>query len=148
MVTESVEARVLALVAEERGVPVEKVRLEARLYHDLGMDGDDAAEFFDGLHAEFGTDLSALNEVWSEHFNDEGMSLGSGLWLVVPAVIGGFTASAMSIWPGWGVVLAVLLAVAGGLAWNRWGPPDPLKAITVRDVVHAVEAGAWPRSPA
>jgi hypothetical protein len=45
--TDSIDERVYAFVAEERGVRREKLVSRTTLSHDLGMEGDDAVEFFE-----------------------------------------------------------------------------------------------------
>lgn len=62
------QSDVIDLVAHERGLPSEKVHLSDRLLHDLGMDGDDAVDFFNSVHERFETNLTHLHENWGEHF--------------------------------------------------------------------------------
>ena len=62
--------RVRHLVAVERGMPVERISLHSSLRDDLGMEGDDAVEFFRRFVREFGVDLSGMR--WRRHFCDEG----------------------------------------------------------------------------
>jgi hypothetical protein len=62
--------RVRQLVATERGMQLESISLESRLLEDLGMEGDDAQEFFQRFAREFDVDLSAMR--WRRHFSDEG----------------------------------------------------------------------------
>lgn len=149
MPASDITADVLAILADNRGRPAQELKLDDRLLHDLGMDGDDAAEFFDRVHKQFGTDMSALDERWSKHFNDEGIApVGAGLmWVALAAGVGALGAEVASLSPLWGGLVFAAVAFGGRLAWTRWGPPDPMIAITVREVVAAVEAGAWPRGP-
>jgi acyl carrier protein len=84
-----IEQRVLRLVSEERGVELTKLNLSDRLNVDLGMDGDDAAEFFEKFEAEFNVDCSELQSHWSDYFGPEGvMGPPSAAFLVASAVIG------------------------------------------------------------
>ncbi|WP_158212194.1 hypothetical protein [Sphingomonas dokdonensis] len=50
----------LHLLVDVQGVPARKATLDARIVHDLGVDGDDAAELFDELHKRFGTDFGPV----------------------------------------------------------------------------------------
>lgn len=147
MATHTLEAEVLRLVVEQTGVLPEKVQLSSRLLHDLGMDGDDAVDFFNAVHERFGTDLTRLHEHWSEHFGPEGFSCWNGLVIIPAAVMSGVVAGVAGLSTIWGVAIALALLV--GLLWavRRWGPPDKRGPITVREVVTAVEAGAWPSRP-
>ncbi len=68
----SIEAGVIDLIAKDRGLPVAKVTLEKRLLHDLGMDGDDAVEFFEDFGKRYEVDLAPLYQNWDRHFGREG----------------------------------------------------------------------------
>lgn len=142
------QSDVIDLVAEERGLPREKVHVSDRLLQDLGMDGDDAVDFFNSVHERFGTDLTHLHEHWSEHFGPEGFSCWNGLVIILAAVIGGVVAGVAGLSTFWGVAIFVALLAAWLWVMRRWGPPDRMRPITVGEVVSAVEAGAWPSSPA
>jgi acyl carrier protein len=56
-------------VAETTHYPRAKITLDTGLRGDVGMDGDDAAEFFEAYLQEFGVDLSSLR--WDRHFGPE-----------------------------------------------------------------------------
>ncbi len=62
--------RVRALVAKELAMPLSKVLLTSRIEEDLGMTGDDSAEFLEAFAEEFGVDLSGLD--FHKHFGPEG----------------------------------------------------------------------------
>lgn len=83
--------RIVAMVAEERSMNPQRILLSSRLLHDLGMDGDDAVEFFEKFAKEFNVDLSALGKHWSEHFGPEGTPSLPGLVLVgITVALGAF----------------------------------------------------------
>jgi hypothetical protein len=147
MATPNQQSEVMDLLAHERGLPREKVHLSDRLLQDLGMDGDDAVDFFNRLHERFGTDLTQLHEHWSEHFGPEGFSCWNGLVIIPAAVIGGVVAGVAGLSTFWGVAITVVLLVAWLWVMRRWGPPDKMVPVTVQEVVAAVEAGAWPSRP-
>ncbi len=147
MAGRNLEAEVIDLVADERGLPREKVGLSDRLLQDLGMDGDDAVDFFNTVHERFGTDLTALHEHWSEHFGPEGFSCWNGLVIIPAAIVGGLVAGAAGLSTFWGVALTVALIATWLWVMRRWGPPDRMVPVAVADVVAAVEAGAWPSRP-
>jgi hypothetical protein len=147
MATDTLKVEVLKLVVEQTGVVPEKVQLSSRLLHDIGMDGDDAVDFFNRVHERFGTDLTHLHEHWSEHFGPEGISCWYGLVIIPAAVVGGVVAGVAGLSTFWGVAMALALLVALLWAVRRWGPPDRTVPVTVGEVVAAVEAGAWPSRP-
>lgn len=147
METRDHQSEVIDLLADERGLPSEKVHLSDRLLQDLGMDGDDAVDFFNSLHERFGTDLSHLHEQWSDHFGPEGFSCLNGLVIIPAAIIGGLIAGFAGLSTFWGVAVTVAILAAWLWAMRRWGPPDRMVPVTVGEVVAAVEAGAWPSRP-
>ena len=138
------QSEVIDLIAHERGLSREKVHLSDRLLQDLGMDGDDAVDFFTSVHERFGTDLTHLDEHWTEHFGPEGFSCWNGLVIIPAAVVGGVVAGSVGLSTFWGVAITVALLAVGLWAVRRWGPPDRTVPVTVGEVVTAVEAGAWP----
>jgi hypothetical protein len=70
-VTDSREERVLTFVAEGMGVKRSKLSLSSRLNHDLGIDGDEAAEFPEHFQTRFHVDLGELRNT-SEYLGPEG----------------------------------------------------------------------------
>ena len=62
--------RIIALLADKRGIRPERIKKTSCLLEDLGMDGDDAAEFFEKYGNQFGVDLK--NMQWNRHFGPEG----------------------------------------------------------------------------
>jgi hypothetical protein len=52
-----------------------KITPHLTLNDDLGMDGDDAVEFFEAFAEKFSVDLKQLGEEWNLYFNPEGVSL-------------------------------------------------------------------------
>ncbi len=141
------QSEIIDLIAHERGLPRKRVHLSDRLLHDLGMDGDDAVDFFNSVHERFGTDLTHLHEHWSEHFGPEGLSCWYGLAIIPAAVIGGAVAGTSGLSAFGGFVITVALLAAALWASRRWGPADRTVPITVGEVVAAVEVGAWPSRP-
>ena len=144
MASENLEAEIIDLLVEERGLPREHIQPASRLLQDLGMDGDDAVDFFEIIHKRFGTDLTRLQENWSDHFGPEGVSCWNALIILPAALIGGLFAGGADLSTFWGILVTVALLAAWVWAMRRWGPPDRMVPITVRDVTAAVEAGEWP----
>jgi len=68
----SLQERVLAFVSEQTGVKREKIHLETTLSGDLGVEGDDAVEFFEEFRTEFAVELQELGRDWSFYFGPEG----------------------------------------------------------------------------
>lgn len=58
-----IEDEVFDFVAEERGMKREKLKPSDRLLVDLGMDGDDAVEFFEKFENKFEVDLTYLRNI-------------------------------------------------------------------------------------
>ena len=113
-----VEEHVLRLVSEERGVQPVKLKLSDRLNLDLGMDGDDAVEFFERFETEFNVDCSQLQSRWTEFFGPEsapGVSVfATGLVVAMPAV----AISILLHLPAWACVLLALGFLAAWAQFN------------------------------
>lgn len=143
-------AAVHRLLVDGQGVPARKVTRDARIVHDLGVDGDDAAELFEELHERFGTDFGALEGQWREFFNTEGASPRAILFAIPATIIFGAVAgiiSAVLHWPKLvAVLLALLLLVAGSRLLSLWFGRE-LRPLTVGGLAQIVEAGCWPTDP-
>jgi acyl carrier protein len=72
--------RLIAFVSQQTGARTERLMPHTRLFHDLGLDGDDAVEFFAALEREFAVDLSGME--WNRHFGPEG-----GCALILPIAL-------------------------------------------------------------
>ena len=142
---DGIASEVVEMLAQERGLSPAKLNESSRLLQDLGMDGDDAVDFFTALQERFGTDLSALHEGWSDHFGPEGFSCWNGLVIMPAAVIGGVAAALLNLGEVGGIAITVALLVLWLWVVKTWGPSDKTEPITVEQVIAAVEAGAWPR---
>lgn len=143
-------AAVHRLLVDGQGVPARKVTRDARIVHDLGVDGDDAAELLEELHKRFGTDFGELEGQWREFFNAEGASprtilFGIPAIIMVGAVAG--TISAVLHWPKLvAMALAFLILVVGSWFLSRWFGKK-LRPLTVGGLAQIVEAGRWPADP-
>ena len=71
--------RIRLLVAEERGMRLDQIRMSSRFEEDLGMTGDDAGEFLEKFAAEFGVDLTGID--FHKHFGPEGCN---PFWMFSP----------------------------------------------------------------
>lgn len=141
------QSEVIDFIAEQCGIAREKILPSMRLSQDLGIEGDDAVEFFASVQERFGTDLTSLGENWSKYFVPEGFSIWNGLIILPAGIIGMLVGYAFGLGKFPAFVIAVALVVACYLGLMRWGPPDRMIPITVSDVVAAVEAGKWPSRP-
>lgn len=74
-----IEEKVKALVAQQTGVRIEELSLQTELGKELGIDGDDAVEFFEKFSEEFQVDLSTFQ--FDKYFGPEA-SFDPVLWLV------------------------------------------------------------------
>jgi hypothetical protein len=66
------QSAVFAFIQNERRCKPDEIGLDRSLNLDLGMDGDDAVEFFEAFAEKFGVDLTELGEEWSRYFGPEG----------------------------------------------------------------------------
>ena len=138
------------LLIAGQGLPEVKVMPDARILHDLGVDGDDAGELFQALHERFGTDFTELTYQWRVFFNTEGASPRAILFGILAIIVSGGAAGALAAalhWPAiaaWGLAMALL--VGGGWLFSRWFGRE-LKPLTVAGLAEIVQAGRWPSDP-
>ena len=141
------DEQVIALVAKELGVPVSNLTASSRLLEDLGMDGDDAVEFFRAFEERFSPGLEPLYHHWAKHFGPEGWGWSDYRlnWAVLVA-LGVLGAGLVGVLPMWSSALggACLLATFF-LGWlsERNKPHIP---VTVRDLIEAAATKRWPLS--
>lgn len=149
-VTDDPMTELRRLLVEKHGVPASDVTPQARILHDLGVDGDDAAELFSDLHARFGTDFGALDRQWRMFFNTEGASPKAILIgcpaLVICASASGVLAAYLHLPKVLAWVIALVLFFGGGAVFSRWFGPE-LRPLTVGGLAELVQAGRWPADP-
>jgi len=69
----ALEEGIIAVIADATGVKRKSVHLSSRLAQDIGMNGDDAVEFFEKFGVKFHVDLTPLIDHWHDHFRAEGL---------------------------------------------------------------------------
>lgn len=74
-----ISKKVKAFVAQQTGARVEEIVVQTELVKELGVDGDDAIEFFEKFSEEFQVDLSTFK--FNKHFGTEA-AFDPVLWLV------------------------------------------------------------------
>lgn len=136
--------RVQGFTAQHLGVTRSKLSTATRLNRDLGMDGDDAAEFFKDFAAEFQVNLDDLYTRWDQHFGPEGGPSFGFVGILVACITAGFWLRDRLGWlPAWAWGIAVILAVI--LAYQFWFAKKMLP-ITVGDLVESARSGRWNKS--
>lgn len=136
---------IFEMLAKERRIPEHQLQPYSRLVHDLGMDGDDAVDFFASLSDRFGTDFSSLESSWSDHFSPESHYTWRAMAVWPAAIIGGAIAGLKELGLLGGIGITILLLFLWYLAMRRRGPIRGLTAVTVGEIIAAVDAGAWRR---
>ena len=141
---DALEEAVYAAVAEERGIRRNKLRPTTRLNRDLGMEGDDAVEFFDAFSQQFRVDLRQLGEGWHIYFAPEGTPpLVVALVAIPPAFIVYIAAKMVPRFPTWALFVGALVLWLVVLArWSRWRNKSSPQ-ITIQDLVDSAKAGTW-----
>jgi len=134
-----IEDSVLQLVSENRGVQPAKLKPSDRLNVDLGMDGDDASEFFESLAAEFNVDCSDLQDRWDDYFGPEGVPSFSTFATVLICCIPALVISIFLHLPLWAWLLLGLGTLVTWAQFNavreRKNPTFP--QITIAQLVEA-----------
>ena len=122
------------------------LRLTDVLLDDLGIDGDEASDFFIAFGAEFEVDLEPLYRNWSSYFGPEGFPISVGLLMVVMACVVAVPAAIIGL-PSWAVIGLSLAASFGWLFGLRAWPLSlgkALEPLTIEDLIHAAQASRWP----
>jgi acyl carrier protein len=138
------EERVQGFTARHLGVKRDKLSTGTRLNQDLGMDGDDAVEFFRAFGAEFKVNLDDLYGRWNQHFGPDGGPSFGFLIIIVLCITAGFLLrDVFGLFPAWawGIGLTVLVILAHQLWFARKKLP-----ITVGDLIDSARSGRWGKS--
>jgi hypothetical protein len=140
------EQRIIAFTAKERGMKPDRIHLSSRLSHDLGMEGDDAVEFFEKFSKEFDVDLVRLGDHWHLHFGPEGSAPPLGCMVVIGAavILGSLLHEAFKPIADW--IWMILLVGGFGWIYTRFfidQEPSGVVPVTVSDLVDAAKEGRW-----
>ncbi|MCX2800793.1 DUF1493 family protein [Microbulbifer thermotolerans] len=65
-----IKARVIDFLSNETAISASKINLSTRLFHDLGIDGEDAMDLISEFSKSYEVDVS--NFQYSEYFGNEG----------------------------------------------------------------------------
>jgi acyl carrier protein len=71
---DEVSAALRRMLADKLQIRLDKITEANSLNIDLGMDGDDAVEFFEELGERFQLSMEALSEEWERYFAREGVA--------------------------------------------------------------------------
>jgi acyl carrier protein len=82
---DEIKKRVIDFLSDETAIRASKISLNSRLFHDLGIDGEDAMDLIAAFSKSFGVDVS--NFQYSEYFGDEGFCLLSELAELVKMIL-------------------------------------------------------------
>lgn len=143
--TDLVEERVIRFTAQHWPVRKgQKLTSGTRLAQDLGMDGDDAIEFFEKFAAEFKVDLHDLRVHWNQHFAPEGsLSLGAMVAIVLCITAGFWLRDRVDILPAWAWGIS-LIAIVGLI--HYWLTKDKMSPVTLGDLAESVRLGRWSKT--
>jgi acyl carrier protein len=140
------EQRIIGMLADERGIKPHRILLSSRLVQDLGMDGDDAVEFFGHFGKALNVELAELHSHWDEHFGPEGGGPSLGYMGVIGAavVFGDLLHRVLPWLHAWASMLVLLIVF--GWVFNRLFPAPEGRMttpVTVGDLVDAAREGRW-----
>jgi acyl carrier protein len=146
------EERIVDLLTDQMQVRRSRIQLSTTLADDIGMDGDDAVEFFERFAEKFHVDITALGDHWHRHFGPEGGLVSFPPELLFASAAGAVAGLALHEWvlwiPGWLAVIVFVVAfwpIALKIYAIRNPSTDPPKRpITVQDLVDAATTGKWP----
>jgi len=139
------ENGIIALIVEETGIHRDLVRLDSSLAQDIGMEGDDAVDFFRKYGERFHVDLAALSDHWDQHFLPEGFVPPLGCFVAIGAGIVGGDALHVAVRrvPAWAFKIALIAVFCWIYAKFFNGSQDDRIPVTVQDLVNAATSGRW-----
>ena len=142
---ESIEDRVFAFVARELSEPRETFALSTTLLDDLGMDGDDAVEFFQHFAKDFSVDVRMLGADWHYYFGPEGLPPRIGLLIVVPgSIVSILLIRVFPRLPDWMCFLFGFFLWIGLLVgWRYFRPKETGPQITLQDLIDCAKVRVW-----
>lgn len=140
------EENVLAFVRHRWAIPRRHhLCLESRIAEDLGVDGEDAVEFFKDFGKGFKVDFADLHIRWNQHFAPEGSgSFGAIVVLCLCVTAGFWLHDLFGLVPPWG--WGIGLIVAATLIHRRWFTNGKILPISVGDLVESARLGRWTKS--
>jgi hypothetical protein len=145
---EALRETVIEFVSRFTGLHADKLTPQSRLNYEVGMDGDDAADFFRQYRTAFGVELGELELHWEQHFSPEGMSLSTGATLFGPPFIVGFVLTEVShrdapwVWFLGAYAIWWLLL----WAWIKIRGRDTAIPVTIEDLIEAIAARKWAKA--
>jgi hypothetical protein len=142
------EERAYALLVEALSVPREKLAADKTLSHDLGVEGDDAAEFFERFGLEFRVDFSSLYEDCSKYFAAEGVSPAVVLVMLGPGALTGFGMEQLfASLPAWICFsVGMLIWLVPFFYFVRRRSRRALQ-ISIQDLIACANEGRWSELP-
>ena len=136
---------IVSLLEREHGINRGKLSPSSRLLHDLRVDGDDAIELIQEIRKRFGTDFTALEGRWSQHFRAEGGSYSNlGVWVVCFTIIF-LVLSMLNVQPIVVMVFSLVLSFFCARYANRFLLEREMHPVTISELANAVRRGAWSR---
>jgi hypothetical protein len=141
------QQKVLAFTALRLNLEPEKVPLDARLLHDLGLSGSRAKAFIRAFSREFHVNCDSLldREEWNRHFGRERfprrLPIFLSVTLLVTAMILGGQLDPDWLW----LPVAVGVWLARLKAWPMGKGRSDMLPVTILDLIAAVEDGEWAR---
>ena len=146
--TNELHDRVLAMVSWATDAKAEKLQLGITLSGDLGMEGDDAVEFFEKFGSEFAQDLTHLYRDWKFYFSHEGVPIVTALLVAILPV--GIAILLERFFPRLhGMValgIAALLWLPVLVQWSRWRYKNRTVQIAIEDLAQSASTGKWTKA--
>jgi hypothetical protein len=147
-VDDSIEERVYALLVEGLSGPREKLAANKTLSHDLGLEGDDAVEFFEKFGHQFRVDFSSLYEDGSKYFAAEGVGPAIMLVMLGPGALAGFGMeqlfSSLPTWICFSVGMLIWLVAFFYFVRRR---SRRALQISIQDLIDCAHQGRWSKLP-
>jgi acyl carrier protein len=140
----SIDHQLIGLISEQIGVPRGKITPSSRLLQDLGMDGDDAVEFFADFAERYGADLTPLYTHWDKHFGPEGLVGPTSFAVMLVLVALPFLALPFGVSPLWVMGAEFVALVLWMWPLRQWLIKDETVPVTVEHLLITARTKRWP----
>jgi hypothetical protein len=139
------QQQVLSFARRQLPMKPNRVTIDARLLHDLGLTGRRAEAFIRAFSQEFNVNCAALleREEWNRYFGQEHFPPRLPIFLcvalIVTAMIFGGQLDVQWLW----LLVVVGVWLARSKAWPMGKGKSDMLPITLLDLAEALEEGEW-----
>ena len=144
---DSIADHVYTVLVEHTGASVKKLNPATTLSRDLGIEGDDAIEFFEAFRNAFCVDLARLDQDWHCYFGSEGVGFLTIIIVLAPPFVLAYGMQKLfSGWPFWPPLIAAVIVWVAVMSVRQRFVWKSRPQISVQDLVDCAKVGRWTKT--